>query len=224
MSRLALVVLLVLTAAPAAWAAPWRPPAGRPEVLRAFRFDPGAPYTPHGRRGVRLAVRPGATVRAVCDGRVRFAGRVPGLGRGVTLRCGRLLATEFGLRAALVRRGAVVRRGDRLGDAAAPGIVWLGARRAGARQGYVDPLALLGGDPATIGPAPAPAPGRARRPVPPPATRLPAARPSAASLPPAAAWAGALAACVALGLGRRRARTARRGRVRAARGAARANH
>jgi hypothetical protein len=82
-------------------------------------------------------------VRAACGGRVTFAGRLPGDHRaGVTVRCGPLAATHLGLAGLLVRGGAVVVPGAPLGTAASR-MVRLGARRAGERHGYLDPLTLL---------------------------------------------------------------------------------
>ncbi|HMJ33292.1 MAG TPA: M23 family metallopeptidase [Baekduia sp.] len=185
MPSIAIVLLAVLTlAAPgrAAASAPdrWQRPLPGAAVARTFSFDPAAPYLRGGRRGIDLRGRPGARVLATCSGTVAYAGRVPGWGPGVTLRCGDLVATELGLAGpAAVRRGARVAAGAVLGRLGSRGVLRLGARRAGGRQAYVDPLALLDGDPS--GPAPpvpvAPPSRRVPRPPAPPAVspRAPAA-------------------------------------------------
>ena len=85
----------------------------------------------------------------------------------MSVRCGALVATHLGLDRPAVRRGAVVAAGDRLGRVGPSGRMRLGARRAAARFGYVDPLALLAGDQdpgPPAGPAPAPVP-RGRSPL-----------------------------------------------------------
>jgi hypothetical protein len=194
MSRLALLLLLTtaLAGLPAtASATRWRPPLPRTTVARAFTFNPATPYARGTRRGVDLRGEPGARVVAACAGTVAYAGRVPGWGRGVTLRCGGgLVATELGLAATTAARGARVRPGAVVGRLGARGVLRLGARRAGARHGYVDPLALLGrDDPAapTVAPRGRPAPPRRRRAVPPrprpTAIPTPATGPAHAALP-----------------------------------------
>jgi hypothetical protein len=148
---IAIVLLAALALTPAGTAMAsiphdrWRRPLERAVVVRAFSFDPATPYRGGRRRGVDLRGSPGAIVRAACSGAVTHAGRVPRWGLGVTLRCGRLVATELGLASYGVRRGGHVVVGARLGVLASRGVLRLGARRAGVRQGYVDPLALLGG-------------------------------------------------------------------------------
>jgi hypothetical protein len=147
----------------------WRQPLPGVAVARTFSFDPAAPYARGRRRGIDLRARPGTAVLAACAGTVTHAGRVPRWGPGVTLRCGGLVATELGLGGApSVRRGAAVRAGAVLGRLGPRGVLRLGARRAGARHGYLDPLALLGGEaPSPAPPAVAPPPPRGpRAPVP----------------------------------------------------------
>jgi hypothetical protein len=108
----------------------------------------------------------------------------------VTLRCGPLVATELGLSEVVVGGGAHVRAGTVVGRLGARGTLRLGARRAGLRHGYLDPLALL-----DDGPAGAPAPPAAGAPAPPPGAaparrsrhRAPPPRPAA---PPVAAEPG----------------------------------
>jgi murein DD-endopeptidase MepM/ murein hydrolase activator NlpD len=187
---------------------------------RTHAFAAGA------RRGIDVAAAPGARVGAACGGRVTFAGRVPSGGRGVSVRCGGLVATHLGLGRLAVRRGAVVAPGSRLGELGAGGRLRLGAREAADRLAYVDPAALLGDEPGR-GPARVPL-GRAPR-----APAVPAARPAPARVPvraadraprvpraapariPALAWAGLVALAAGLPLGglvrrdrRRRARRA----------------
>ena len=220
-------MLLAPAAAPGAAAATpgrhWRAPVPGP-VVGAFRFDAGDPYRAGQRRGIDLAAPRGAPVRSACAGVVTAAGRVPGRGLGVTVRCGELAATHLGLAGVRVRRGRLVVAGARLGTALGP-VVRLGARRAGRRHGYVDPAGLLGG----LGPGPPPpvlAPPRGRRPPAKPRrtplTRSGAATPSrrpaprAVPRPPPLAWLGAALLAVALPVGgvvRRGARHRRRTRA-----------
>jgi hypothetical protein len=212
MSRRALLALLVAALAvgcswsPAAAVAGWRLPV-RGAVVARFHFAPARPFAAGARRGVDLRAAPGAVVLAPCTGRVSFAGRVPGRGGAVSVRCGALVATVLGLRSAGVRPGAVLLRGAPLGVAA--GAVRLGARRRGERFGYVDPLRLVGGAeraPPLVGP-----PGlRPRRP---PVVRDPRVGVRArAGVGQAglAAWAGAALLAAALGAGVTGRRAARR--------------
>jgi hypothetical protein len=157
----------------------WRRPLPGGAVVGAFTYERSAPYARGRRRGIDLAGTPGQRVVAACDGVVTHAGRVPAFGRGVTVRCGRLVATELGLSTLAVRRGAVVLPGAVVGRLAAAGVLRLGARAARDRQGYVDPLALLRDetDPAVPRVAP-PAPGTRGRRVPgAPRTAAPAPQP-----------------------------------------------
>lgn len=209
-----------------------RPVAG--ELLRAF--DVGSDRFAAGRhRGVDLRAPLGAAVRSACAGRVSFAGRVPGGGLTVSVRCGPLVASYGHLGSLAVARGQPVAAGARLGAVGRSGRprtplphVHLGVRVAAGGR-YLDPLALIGGPPSPpgappparrpatppLGRAPAPAPRRLRPPPiadPPP---LPADRPLAPAVP-RAAWAGL--ACVALalpvgGLARRRRRRIARAAV-----------
>ncbi|MET0601672.1 MAG: M23 family metallopeptidase [Baekduia sp.] len=148
MSRLMLVVVLgaglfALDVGAAAAAPRWRMPLARATVVGPFSFERAAPYASGWRRGIDLLGVPGARVVAACAGIVTYAGRVPGWGRGVSLRCGSLVATELGLASASVARGARLWPGATLGRLGPRGLLRLGARRAGVRQGYVDPLGLL---------------------------------------------------------------------------------
>jgi hypothetical protein len=151
----AAVPLLSTAAAAASWRAPV---SGR--VVRSFHYSPRTPFARGARRGVDLLARRGETVVSPCSGRVTFSGSVPRFGPALSVRCGALVATLLGVRAA--RRGSV-RGGQAVGIAT--GIVRLGARRAGARFGYLDPLELLAAVPshdAPLGGAPRGAPRIAR--------------------------------------------------------------
>jgi hypothetical protein len=166
-AAIALIACAAALLSAAAAAASWRAPVRGP-VLRGFDYSARAPFARGSRRGVDLAARRGDRVVAPCGGRITFAGRVPGFGAALSIRCGALVATL--LRVHATRRGAVARGAD-VGRAAG-GAVRLGARRAGQRFGYVDPLALIGDEPrgTPVGAAPdgAPAvraPERARPPV-----------------------------------------------------------
>jgi hypothetical protein len=226
------IALCLLLSAPARagerkrWSWPVRGP-----VLSGFRYG-ADPFARGQRRGIRIGAPVGAEVRAACPGRVRFAGFAGSSGGTVSVACGRLLATYLHLGAIAVRAGERVWQGQRLGTVGRSGRPRLpdshlafGARIAGGRWAYVDPLALLerpGRDPPPelvpagrrpklprLGPAPrAPAvPARTPRPLGRPAPR-PAGE-SSGSLPPAAwlglaALAGALIVLPADRVGRRR--------------------
>jgi murein DD-endopeptidase MepM/ murein hydrolase activator NlpD len=227
----ALVVAASLWLVPSARAAPWQRPVRGP-VVRAFALSADR-FARGQHRGIDLAAPLGSPVRAACGGRVRFAGRVPGGGRTVSVGCGRFRATYQHLGAVAVRRGQVVAPGAILGSVGRSGRprapqphVHLGAREATSGR-YVDPLTLLGPGPRAappfvpapprrvpLGPAPGPAP---TRPV--PADPLPALAPvvdprgAPAAAPVVAVWVGL--AVFALGLplgglaGRRRRRSGR---------------
>jgi hypothetical protein len=161
-----LAALALLTPGPAAASTRhdrWRRPLDRGAVIRTFSFDPATPYVGGRRRGIDLRDRPGAPVLAACSGTVTHVGRVPRWGPGVTLRCGALVATELGLGALAVRRGTAVPAGAPVGRLGAAGILRLGARRAGGRQAYVDPLTLLAGGGTGAPPVVAPPGMRGRR-------------------------------------------------------------
>ena len=211
----AAALALALPGVAAAEEGRWRHPLPGAELVGAFDFDRGTPYAGGQRRGIDLRGKPGETVRAACSGRVAYAGRIPGRGLGVTVRCGALLATHLGLGATSARIGAPVAAGAPIGRLGASGVLRLGARRAGERHGYVDPETLLDGPaeppptapPAGLRPRPRPAPEPVRtRPV----RRAPASAPAAV---PAPAWAGvalllAAGSGGAVGVRRRRARRA----------------
>jgi hypothetical protein len=226
MSRLMLVVVLgaglfALDVGAAAAAQRWRMPLPRATVVGAFSFDRAAPYAGGQRRGIDLRGVPGAPVVATCAGVVTYAGRVPGWGRGVSLRCGSLVATELGLASVPVARGAQLWPGAMLGRLGRSGRLRLGARRVGLRHGYVDPLGLLSGGERSAPPVVAPRGGPAARPRSPsglPAIPVPSSRvvtavtpvrtphPTAAVAPRApalswSAWAGLAVLAAALGGG-----------------------
>ncbi len=176
-AAVAVAVVACLSVAARAPARGWQRPVDGP-LARAFAV--GADRFAAGQhRGVDLAAPAGTRVRAACGGRVSFAGRVPGGGRTVSVRCGRLVATYQQLGAIAVRRGRAVVAGARIGTVArarTAAHVHIGARDL-ATGAYVDPLALLAGS----APAPLPPLGSARRapplgPAPPPRRPLPVGR------------------------------------------------
>ena len=187
MSRLVLVLLLAVALSlvdvgAAVAAQRWRMPVARATVVGAFSFEQSAPYAGGRRRGIDVRGVPGDAVVAACAGVVTYAGRVPGWGRGVSLRCGGLVATELGLASASVVRGARLWPGAIVGRLGPRGLLRLGVRRAGARHGYVDPLGLLSRGERSAPPLVAPRGGPARRPrsrAAPPAVPVANARPAA---------------------------------------------
>jgi len=204
-----LVLTLLNTAV--AQAERWQPPLRDARIAHEFDFDASRPFTRGARRGVRLAAEPGALVRAPCSGRVNFSGRHPRLGNAISLRCGRLVATELGLARTLVRTRAVIPAGAPIGTLGASGLLHLGARLATQRFGYIDPLTLIG--PAADRPTLAPPSRRVkpRRAV--PLTRRDPAPTHESAPAPLTAWLGVALAGVGAGLGttlrvRRRSRRA----------------
>ncbi|WCB92379.1 hypothetical protein DSM104299_01072 [Baekduia alba] len=191
----------------------WRRPLPGGAVVGAFSFERSAPYVRGRRRGVDFAGTPGTPVLAACDGTVTYAGRVPEprFGRGVTIRCDRLVATELGLSVAFVRRGAHVTSGAPVGVLAASGTLRLGARVATDRQGYLDPLPLIDDAPPSIAPPVVPRSHNRRTR---PAARSPYAAPASRPAPgtfPWPAFAGlALVTTAAAGGGAMRAHHRRR--------------
>jgi murein DD-endopeptidase MepM/ murein hydrolase activator NlpD len=162
---IATVLLVLLAPGEAVASGHWRRPLPGGAIARPFAYERSAPFAGGRRRGIDVAAAPGARVGAVCGGVVAYAGRVPGWGRGVTLRCADgLVATELGLASLAVGRGARVVPGLTLGRLASTGLLRVGARRPRDRFGYVDPAPLFGED--ADPPAVAPTPGRARRPRP----------------------------------------------------------
>jgi hypothetical protein len=173
----ALLVLLAIH--PAASAARWQRPVPG-EVTRAFSYSPARPFDSGAHRGVDLAARAGAPVRAACAGRVVHAGSVPGQASAVSLRCGRRRVTHLPLGRVTVREGDAVGAGARLGTlAGGHGGLHLGVRVESDPFGYEDPALVLpraepfDRTPPAVGPAPRP------RPLP---RSLPALRPAARRL------------------------------------------
>lgn len=203
-------LLLTLIHAAAAHAERWTPPLRDAAPVREFDFDARTPFARGAHRGLRLAGTPGAVVRAPCSGRVTFRGRHPRLGPGLALRCGALVATEFGLERVPARQAAVL-AGGAVGELGPRGVLYLGARRAGDRWGYLDPRRLLAAAPPLPSPlAPPPRPRRDLR-RPPAAPRRPSRTRPSARPAPLVAWAGLAAAGVGAGAGvtlRRRRRRA----------------
>lgn len=218
------LVVAALSAASPSWGLPVDG-----AVAARFRYDAARPFAAGARRGADLGAAAGSPVRAACSGPVSHAGRVPRWTAGVSVRCGRLVATHLGLRGLVVRRGDRVRRGQRIGRVGPGGVIRLGARVASERFGWIDPLALVA-DPsprgAPLGPAPPPArPRPSPRPASSPSVRpalapRPGPVPSAPQPPrhdaPAVAWVAAALVAAALPLGpvavsrrRRRRRAAR---------------
>jgi hypothetical protein len=208
---LAALLAGVAACASSAVARGWLRPVDGP-VLRAFAVGPDR-FAAGQHRGADLGAMAGTRVRAACGGRVSFAGRVPGGGRTVSVRCGRLVATYQHLGRVAVSRGQRLLPGAPIatvGRARPSPHVHLGARYA-ATGAYVDPLTLFGAVPRTVvpplpgarpsrprplGPAPSRAPARP--------FAVPAARPAAvpravgADRPPWPVWLGV--GLVALGL------------------------
>jgi hypothetical protein len=147
--------------APAATAATsWAPPVpGRP--TRLFDLGPD-PFARGQHRGVDFDTAPSERVRSACGGRVVFAGRVAGAGT-VSVRCGPWRVTYGPLERIVVRAGARVGSGSRLGRAAPDEALHFGVRRASKRFGYVDPLRFLAGQRRAPPPV---VPARVPRPVP----------------------------------------------------------
>ncbi len=209
------------------------PPVPGP-IVRPFAYH-GSPFARGLHRGVDLAARPGAAVRAPCDGAVAYAGP-----QAVTLVCARRRVTMLPVTRVVVRAGAAIQTGAAVGRVRGTEGLHLGVRRAGDPFGYVDPAPLL----ARSRPAPPPfagprSGGRARRdprgrpgrapvaqpaplPAPPPAPApWPAPEPHLAPAPrtaplgtaqpvaPWPAWAGLALALGGVRLRRRRRRSAR---------------
>jgi Peptidase family M23 len=216
MSRAALVLPLalgLLLALPraAAGSTPWRRPVAGP-VVRAFAFRPAARFAPGWHRGVTFAAPPGTAVGAACGGVVTWAGTVGTSGRGVAVACGPLSATYTHLGATAVRRGRAVVPGETVGWVGPAGTVQLGARVRARRDGYLDPLRLLGGASPPLGPAPPPGRWRPRLPRGRPPAAAPAPAPAAAPAPPLlGAWlpVGLALLVAAAGIGAVRAAPAR---------------
>ena len=168
---LALALTALLVSPLASEASQWRWPLAEHQLRERFDFDRGAPYRGGARRGVTLSGQAGDSVRAVCSGVVSFAGLLPDGRRGVTLRCGSLAATELGLARIDVSRGDALVAGQQLGSLGSDALLSVGARLAGERNGYRDPLGLLAAPPTSLPLAPLAPRGRRVPPPPRPALR-----------------------------------------------------
>ncbi|MDX6689391.1 MAG: hypothetical protein QOG15_848 [Solirubrobacteraceae bacterium] len=215
------------------WQSPVKGPVVRAFGLSADRFAGGQ------HRGVDLGAQVGTTVRASCPGRVTFAGTVPGGGRTVSVRCGRLIATYQQLGSIRVSRGELVAPHAGIG-AVGPSSdtrtrrphVHLSARVASSGR-YLDPMSLLGADhgpvpilPADrvragprlpLGPAPAPAPAMRERRHESERTDVLVPRPAPAAAPvrrtqttPLTVWLGLVAVGLGLPIGALATRRRRR--------------
>ncbi len=144
-------------------------------------------------------------MRAVCSGVVSFAGLLPDGRHGVTIRCGRLAATELGLLRSEVARGESVLVGQRLGALGPGRLLSIGARRSDDRDGYSDPLSLLAAPPRSLPILPLAPRGRQAPPPPAAARRAPSRAAGAAeSASPwllGAAWLGLGVSGAAIGAG-----------------------
>src|SRR6187397_194050 len=150
-----LVALQVGVQPALAWAWPVDGPVLRPFVLG------DDPYAGGQHRGIDIGAPAATPVRAPAAGSVSFAGTVPTGGKTITIRTADGYAVTLQhLGSYSVSTGGDVAEGAAIasvGEAADP-FVYLGVRRAGEEDGYVDPLGLLPPPvPALDPPAPAPA-------------------------------------------------------------------
>jgi len=146
--RLALLSLVFLVWAPAAYAWSW--PVQGP-VVQPFSYDESHPYAPGQHRGVDIGADAGETVVAPAAGTVSFAGTVPTNGKTVTLETAdgySVTLTHLGSIA--VTKGATVAEQEAVGTIGPSGTpevdepyVHLGIRITADPNGYVDPLGLL---------------------------------------------------------------------------------
>jgi len=153
MSR-SLLFLVALSLAATASAAPLARTTGgsrhcKGPLLRAFAVSTDR-YAAGQHHGVDLGASLGTSVRAVCPGRVTFAGIMPGGGRTVSVRCGHLIATYQQLGPIEVQRGEVIAPAAVLGvvgPSSDPRTrrphVYLSARVAATGR-HLDPLSLFG--------------------------------------------------------------------------------
>lgn len=152
MFRTALTLVLVLLLASPAPVAAARtgfldPVQATPRPSRVLRgFDPPEHDWLPGHRGVDLAAPPGATIHAAGAGTVAFAGVVAGI-PVVSIDHPEGIRTTYQPVTAWVARGEAVAAGQPIGALAAtaqehPGLHW-GARPAGAKDRYLNPLDLL---------------------------------------------------------------------------------
>jgi hypothetical protein len=132
----------------------WRRPLPGGAVVAPFTYERAAPYERGRRRGIDIHAATGSPVLAACTGTITYAGRVPRFGRGVTIHCGRLVATELGLSKTLVSRGTRVTSGTPLGLLGPTGTLRLGARLASSSKAYINPEPLLANQPPQLAPLP----------------------------------------------------------------------
>lgn len=201
----ALALVAFLAGPVAAEAARWQWPLTQRHVASRFDYQRSDRYRRGAHRTLTLSAAAGSEVRAVCSGAVSFAGLLPDGRRGVTIRCGKLAATELGLARLEVARGQSVVVGQQLGGLGSHGMLSVGARRVAQRDRYFDPLALLGAPPGSLPIAPLAPRGRQTAPPPPAAHRVPSgvgsgAR-SANPLLLGVAWLGLGISGAALGAG-----------------------
>jgi murein DD-endopeptidase MepM/ murein hydrolase activator NlpD len=127
------VVLLATPSAAATWV--W-PVTGR--VIRPF--DPPATAYGPGHRGIDLAARPHAPVRAAAAGVVVFAGTIAHARWVVVLHPRRVRSSYGSLSGLRVHRGQHVRAGQLVGRAGRRGTIYFGVRIG---PDYVDPRRFL---------------------------------------------------------------------------------
>src|SRR3954453_22287192 len=140
---IALLVVAVARAAPAAAAGGYQPPVAAP-VADPFR-PPSSAYGP-GNRGIDYATAPGTEVRASADGEVVFAGQVGGTLHVVVLHGDGIRTSYSFLSSIRVHRGDHVRQGQVLGTTGAQPFHF-GAR---AGEAYVDPALLFSTGPPQV--------------------------------------------------------------------------
>ena len=154
----------------------WTWPVQGP-VLRPFLLGDD-PYAAGQHRGIDIGSPSGASVLAPAAGVVSFAGTVPVGGRTVSIQTeDGYSVTVLHLGSVAVRRGASIAEGAPIGTVGPSGeaelsvpYVYLGVRRSGEPNGYLDPLLFLprpeaapssppasGAQPAPVGSAAAPA-------------------------------------------------------------------
>jgi hypothetical protein len=161
------------------------------EVITPYRNGTD-PYASGQHRGIDIAASAGTPVRAAAPGDVLFAGTAGSSGLTISIRTTDGYDTSYlHLSSLVVRVGARVGAGDRIGAVGTTGRrsatqphLHFGARDAGTRHGYHDPLAFLppaAGTPRSPGAPPAAAPEPA--PAPPAAAPAPVPRSAPAAQP-----------------------------------------
>jgi len=204
--RLLAISLVALGAGPVAnAAAQWQWPLEQHRLAERFDFARSDRFRAGAHRGITLSGDPRAKVGAVCTGVASFAGRLPDGRLGVTLRCGQLAATELGLVRLQVTRGESVVAGQQIGSLGPSRLLTVGARRWSDRDGYRDPLALLGVAPGGLPLAPLAPRGRRATPPPQASSRLPSRAGEKAQSPASwllgVAWLGLGVSGAAIGAG-----------------------